>query len=291
MGVSMFKHVVAISRSTLCIFVLLSLPVRWEKAEVSTSQGNFGRVWDMKFQCQCEQVWSVLESAHCIHFPYWCARLLFKHETLSWRHLQHHSCGCKHPKLGACAHEHHNFCWLAIEGVILFGLCGTIMTWYLLEPVLTNPHEWYTRTWFIGSLLLCKTRPPARNQRSNFVHWRVINKTMRGEWKSAGSCGLTILRAAKCETHATLGLTENRVLIPLNPMLYHCYLSCLLSLNWPRHTQVLRRKLMVVWLKSFASAAEEQRIVAFRRAWWHFWRRWGERWDTIVEWCWMFELL
>ena len=226
MGVSMFKHVVAISRSTLCIFVLLSLPVRWEKAEVSTSQGNFGRVWDMKFQCQCEQVWSVLESAHCLHFPYWCARLLFNHETLSWRHLQHHSCGCKHPKLGACAHEHHNFCWLVIEGVILFGLCGTIMTWYLLillEPVLTNPHEWYTRTWFIGSLLLCKT------MEIRWLLWIIM----------------TILRAAKCETHATLGLTENRVLIPLNPMLYHA-LSLLFKLF-----------VIVKLAKTHPSAAEE----------------------------------
>ena len=40
---------------------------------------------------------------------------------------------------------------------------------------------------------------------------------------------MTILRAAKCDTHATLFLTENRVLIPLNPMLYDGYLSCLLS--------------------------------------------------------------
>ena len=74
----------------------------------------------------------------------------------------------------------------------------------------------------------------------DLIHWQsssLQDKTSGMEIRWLLRIIMTILRAAKCETHATLGLTENRVLIPLNPMLYHCYLSSLLSLNWPRHTQ------------------------------------------------------
>ena len=67
--------------------------------------------------------------------------------------------------------------------------------------------------------LLCKTRA-TRPQGDRNLLLRII---------------MTIRRVAKCETRATLGVTENRALLPLNPMLYHCKLFPIhvnLAHNW-----------------------------------------------------------